>query len=187
MNHETRESWLTAAVEAMRPWFADVGAPLPEKIRVSCAWSKRASADAIAWCWKSEASGDGHNELMVSPELADPIRVLAGLGHELVHASDNGASKHSGHFRTTALALGLTGKMTHTTAGPELAERLGNLSSELGPYPHAKLTPALQISKQTTRMLKAQCPDDGYTVRLTKKWADVGMPICPCGNEMEMQ
>jgi hypothetical protein len=28
-------------------------------------------------------------------------------------------------------------------------------------------------------MLKAECPECGYTIRLTKKWADVGLPTCP--------
>ncbi|MDQ6920240.1 MAG: hypothetical protein M3256_12390 [Actinomycetota bacterium] len=28
-------------------------------------------------------------------------------------------------------------------------------------------------------MLKAECPECGYTIRLTKKWADVGLPSCP--------
>jgi hypothetical protein len=27
-------------------------------------------------------------------------------------------------------------------------------------------------------MLKAVCPACGYTVRLTKKWADLGLPLC---------
>ena len=28
-------------------------------------------------------------------------------------------------------------------------------------------------------MLKAECPKCGYTIRLTKKWADLGLPSCP--------
>ena len=28
-------------------------------------------------------------------------------------------------------------------------------------------------------MLKAECPECGYTIRLTKKWADLGLPTCP--------
>jgi rubrerythrin len=33
--------------------------------------------------------------------------------------------------------------------------------------------------KQTTRLLKAICPVCGYTVRVTKRWAEIGLPICP--------
>jgi hypothetical protein len=30
-------------------------------------------------------------------------------------------------------------------------------------------------------MLKAECPECGYTIRLAKKRADVGLPSCPVG------
>lgn len=32
---------------------------------------------------------------------------------------------------------------------------------------------------QTTRLLKAACSSCGYTVRVTKRWADKGLPVCP--------
>jgi hypothetical protein len=174
----------------MRAWFKDIGVNLPEKIRVSCAWAKGARKGAIAWCWHTEASADGTTELQVSPEKADPVKVLEALGHELIHASDNGASKHGGHFRQTAKALGLEGKMTATYAGPGLEARLSGLAAQLGAYPHAELNPSVPIDgkkKQTTRMLKAVCPMEGYTVRLTRKWIEVGLPYCPCGMEMELE
>jgi hypothetical protein len=117
-----------------------------------------------------------------------PIRVLATLVHELIHASDNGESKHTGYFRKTALALGLKGPMTATTAGDELYAKLSKLADNLGTYPHAALKPQLQMGKQSTRMLKGFCDDDGYTIRLSRKWADVGLPDCPvCGNALELQ
>ncbi len=28
-------------------------------------------------------------------------------------------------------------------------------------------------------MLKAECPECGYTIRLSKRWADLGLPTCP--------
>jgi hypothetical protein len=31
-------------------------------------------------------------------------------------------------------------------------------------------------------MLKAECSECGYTIRLTKKWADLGLPNCPIDN-----
>ena len=57
---------------------------------------------------------------------------------------------------------------------------------ELGPYPHAALTAGLSSGKpkQGTRMLKVECPEDGYTLRTTAKWLAVGVPTCPCGTEM---
>jgi len=54
----------------------------------------------------------------------------------------------------------------------------GEIISSLGAYPHAALT--MNTKKvQTTRMLKAVCPSCGYTVRLTSKWAALGLPSCP--------
>lgn len=42
--------------------------------------------------------------------------------------------------------------------------------------------------KQTTRMLKCECPQCGYTVRTTRKWLDVAVPVCPVhGHEMELE
>lgn len=41
--------------------------------------------------------------------------------------------------------------------------------------------------KQSTRMIKASCPECGYTVRVTRKWLDTaGAPICPaCEEQMK--
>ena len=186
----TREEWLNAAVVEMRAWFKDQGVNLPERIRVSCAWAKSARKGAIAWCWKTEASADGTTELQVSPEISGAVQVLGSLVHELIHASDNGESKHAGHFKQTAKAMGLEGKMTATVPGSALEVRLVELSARLGDYPHAVLNPHVPIDgkpKQTTRMKKVVCPMDGYTVRTTRKWIEVGLPYCPCGMEMELE
>jgi len=185
--HEARETWLQDAIEVMSPWFKQVGANPVPKIRVACAWAKRAPKGSIGWCWHKEVSAVGINEIQISPEIDDPEKVLHVLLHEMVHASDNGASGHKGYFRTTAKALGLTGKMTATVPDDELKVRLEALAMALGPYPHAALNPMSRIGKQTTRMLKVVCPDDGYTLRTTKKWIDLGLPSCPCGQEMELQ
>jgi hypothetical protein len=35
---------------------------------------------------------------------------------------------------------------------------------------------------KTTRLRRLDCADGcGYTVRLSRKWLDVGLPSCPCG------
>lgn len=185
MTYATREEWLNAAVNTIGDWFKELDVTLPT-IRVSCGWSKR-SGKGIGWCWKSEASSDGTNEILISPEVDDPVRVLATLVHEAIHASDNGKSKHSGYFKTIAENVGLTGKMTATVAGEDLEPRLIKLADQLGPYPHAAINPSADTGdkKQTTRMLKVVCPEDGYTVRTTRKWLEVGVPKCPCGLEME--
>lgn len=184
MTYQTREQWLNAAVDELRGWFP---VDVPKTVRVSCGWSKR-SGKGIGWCWKSDASSDKTNEILISPEVDEPVKVLETLVHEMIHASDNGASKHSGYFKTTAVAMGLEGKMTATVAGPDLRYKLVDLSRELGPYPHAALNPAMSIiPKQTTRMIKMECPGCGYVARTTRKWLDTGVPTCPCGTEMKAE
>jgi hypothetical protein len=188
--YQTREAWLEAGIEVMRIWFKEIGVTLPDRIRVSCAWAKGARKGAIAWCWQTEASADGTTELQVSPEISGAIQVLGSLVHELIHASDNGKSKHAGYFKNTARAIGLEGKMTATVPGAILEEKLAGLAGGLGAYPHAVLNPMTPIDgkpKQSTRMLKVTCPMEGYTVRMTRKWIAVGLPYCPCGMEMELE
>ena len=39
--------------------------------------------------------------------------------------------------------------------------------------------------KQTTRMLKVECPACGCIIRMTSKWLEeVGTPTCGCGTRM---
>lgn len=40
-----------------------------------------------------------------------------------------------------------------------------------------------KIQKQTTRLLKAVCPKCSYTIRLTRKWMEKGLPLCPVDGE----
>lgn len=72
--------------------------------------------------------------------------------------------------------------MPSTSVGEALAARLAPTLDLLGPYPHAAVTPSATTSaapKQGTRMLKCECPACGYTVRTTRKWLDLGEPLCP--------
>jgi hypothetical protein len=123
--------------------------------------------------------------VFISPTLADAVEVLATLVHELAHCAVGVEHKHKGPFRKCAKAVGLEGKMTATTAGDELASQLTALSDRVGVYPHAALIHSSESKPQSTRMLKIECPECGYTVRTTAKWIEVGLPTCPCGGEME--
>lgn len=200
---QTREAWLTAAIENLRSRFVEVGMPLPEKLHVSVGFgygAKRESATILGQCWARRASQDGVNHIFISPELDDTARVLDVLIHELIHAADDCANGHRGAFAEAATRLGLEGPMTATRASVTLAAEMMTLAAALGEYPHGKLTPAPARVKapvdpsgkripthsgpgtQTTRMLKAVCTEgSGYTVRLTRKWLDLyGAPLCPC-------
>jgi hypothetical protein len=188
----TREQWLTELVRRLAPDFAKIDKPLQvELIRVSVGFpSKRALSrknQRISECWSTKASKAGHHEIYISPVMGEVLDVAATLTHELVHSAVGTDAGHKGSFRRVALAIGLEGKMTATIAGDALKDRLNALCDKIGAYPHSQLNPALSgIKKQGTRMLKASCPACGYTVRLTKKWADEGLPTCVCGDEMTL-
>lgn len=184
-----REKWLTKLTDKMRPLFQENGATIPEKIRLTCGWpSKKAFSQksrTIGECWL-RGSADGTIEVFISPCVSDSAHVGAILAHELVHAAGN--TGHRGNFRKVATAIGLEGKMTATRAGPKLLDRLNALTKDLGEYPHAVLDKSMSPHKKNgTRMIKLTCAGCGYIVRTTQKWIDTGLPVCPCGNEMEVK
>lgn len=186
----TREEWLTAAVEAMRPMFAEVGETIPA-VRVSVGWPDKGGHGrkntTIGQCWASFTTADKVAQIFISPTLDHAGMVLATLAHELVHAVDDCKSGHKGRFAKIAKGIGLAGKMTATHAGSELAPKLATIAETLGAYPHAKLTPVRAGQgepKQTTRMIKCECGECGYIARTTRKnLAERGAPICPCNRE----
>ena len=184
-----REQYLLEAGKLMRKMFEDVGAPIPDNVRVSCGWPGGGSRNSrIGECWGTSCSADGHFEIFISPKLGDTLRVLDVLVHEYIHAAVGLEAGHRGYFRRVAKALGLEGKMTATTAGVELGEKLQRIHLKLGDYPHAALS-GLNRKKQATRLVKCECGECGYIVRTTDKWLDAyGPPLCPCNEErMEVQ
>lgn len=188
--YETREGWLQGATAALRPHFQTAGYPLPERIRFAIGFpSTGRKGKRIGECWHSTASADDHHEIFIRPDQADTGMILGILAHELTHAAVPLGSGHGKVFKAAALAVGLAGKMKEALPGPILAAKLAELAAELGPFPHGSLNWNGEASdrpkKQTTRMLKAECPECGYTVRLSRKWLDeVGPPHCPAHGAM---
>lgn len=190
--YSTREEWLVAGVKALAPLFETVGHSLPPvRVSVGFAGGRGNKASVIGQCWHPAATTDGVGQVFVSPTLDDAIRVLDVLAHELVHAINhkNDKTGHGKDFAAIAKPLGLTGKMTATVAGPALEAELVLVAESLGAYPHAALATASNAEdapkKQGTRMLKVECAESGYTVRMTRKWLDeYGAPVCPCHGEI---
>lgn len=184
--HPTREAWLIAAVELLKPLFAEIEKIVPP-IRVSTGWSKGSKKGSVGWCWKASVADDSSSNIFISPELVEPVIILAVLAHEMIHAVDDCKDAHAGNFRKMHAQIGLIGRPTASIPGLALTARLAALADLLGPYPHAKLTPGLQVKTQTTRMLKLRASCCGYVVRTSQKWVDEGLPSCPCGTEMELE
>ena len=173
-----RQQWLELAAHALRARFIEAGYSVPEKVRVSIGWPKRAaSCGAIGECWSTEASSDRHAELFISPELTEGARIVDVLAHELVHATVGTAAGHKKPFKQCALKIGLVGPMRATSAGPEFIAWAETLFKRIGPYPTGFLT---DTPKQSTRMLKCEYTVCGYIARVSHKWlALAGPPICP--------
>lgn len=184
-----REEWLTAAaVEIEEALFQPLNKSMPAKWRVSCSWpSSRAAGKnktgTIGQCFDPSVSDDGTVEMIVSMSQDEPLEVAAILAHEMVHAVEGIEAGHGPAFRSTALAIGLTGKMTATVPGDAFKRDVAPILERLGPYPHA----AVDISKrkkQSTRMIKVECSDCGYTARVSRKWIEeTGTPLCACNHE----
>jgi hypothetical protein len=190
---KTREEWLQRFTEAARPFFKKAGHPLPKKVRCSVGFpSKGLRGKAIGECWYASASGDKVAEIFIRPSLqSDGSRVADVLTHELCHAALPEGEGHGKLFRQLATGLGLTGKMTATTAGPGWHAWADPIIKELGKFPAASLG-EMELQggkkKQTTRMLKLVCVDCGWTCRTTQVHMreDMTCPLNDCDGQLNV-
>jgi hypothetical protein len=198
--HDTRESWLRAATDELRSYYASCGVLVPNNIRFAIAFpSTGRRGRAIGECWHSSTSADGNYEIIVRADVADPLEVLGVLTHELIHSALPINAGHGKIYRAAALKLGLEGAMRHAMPGILLRERLAKLAETLGPLPHAKLNiergrdnkgPADRPKKQGTRMLKAECQHEAcaFVVRVAATPVkEIGPPHCPKHGEMHVE
>jgi len=187
-----REAWLNKAIRhvCVRV-FQPAGFDLREDtMKVSCSWpAGRAPDKVIGQCWPRKASASGHNEMFITPVLADPVKVLDVLVHEMVHAFDDCESKHGAAFRKIAEKVGLEGAMKSAHAGETLLGTLREIAADLGPYPHREITLTMKEKKQKTYMLKCVCQTEscGFLFRTTQSMIDKApdpVMICPaCGEQ----
>lgn len=182
MNNDiSRENWLQSAVESLTPHFSKAGFAMPP-VKVSCGWPAGSNPrKTLGQCWPRERSGDGANQIFISPKIEEPIEVLDTLVHELCHAVDDCFSGHGPDFKDIARSVGLEGPARTAHASEELIIHLMTVAASLGEYPHkAIVLPA--PNKGVAGRNKAKCTECGYEVTLLKKWATYGAPICPKDN-----
>lgn len=178
----------------MRPYFESCRLTLPEKIRYAIAFTSTGrKSKRMGETWHAGASDDASYEIFIRADLAEPIEVLSVLVKELIHTALPDDAGHGKQFGDAAIRIGLQGPMRKAEPGVLLTARLVDISSELGPLPHAILhvdqTPLTAVAvalnrpkKQRARMLKAQCAVDGcaFLVRVAAKPVnDIGPPHCP--------
>lgn len=189
----SREDWLNAFTKLARPQFKKAGRPLPKAVRCSIGFpSSGTRSKTIGECFYAEGSEDGHAEIFLRPSLqSDTSRIADILTHELAHAALGKGFGHGKEFKALATALGLTGKMTATVAGPEWHVWADPIIKQLGKLPGANLNaggPDLEggKKKQTTRMIKLSCTQCDFTCRTSAKHITDDL-ACPtgCGGELK--
>lgn len=193
---KTREEWLHAGVKLLEEQvFNPNGYKVPSKgLLVSVSFPSTGAFSSknqrIGECWYPQmhktANGKSKENLVhslfISPILTCPIRALDVLTHELVHTITGPDVGHRTPFKRIALSVGLTGKMSATTAGPELTKKLTKFTKILGEFPHIGVGKMMTTRRiQTCRQLKISCPKCGYIARTTQQWLDIGLPTCVCG------
>lgn len=200
--HPNRESWLNDVAARLRPAFAQLGAPLPERLRIAIGFpSAGRRAKATGECWDSAASADATFEILVRPDLAEAegalaLPVAAALARELVHAAVGIGAGRGPAYRKVAHSIGLVGPMRATGPGPAFMALIAPVLDAAGPLPHARLDAdrgaaaaaqdggdaplTTRPRKQANRHVRCACPTCGYVARTTRKWLDqVGPPHCP--------
>jgi len=186
--HPNRESWLTDVASRLRPAFAQLGAPLPDRLRIAIGFpSAGRRAKATGECWDSTASADATFEILVRPDLAEAegalaLPVAAALARELVHAAVGIRSGPGPAYRKVAHSIGL---MRATSPGPAFLALIAPVLDAAGPLPHARLEADREAAaaaqdggeapittgprKQANRHVKCSCPTCGYVARTARK------------------
>jgi hypothetical protein len=189
----TREEWLNAFKTEATKVFTDRGFEVPSNVRVSIGFPSTGNrGKRIGECWFTQASADQHFEIFMHPGLqSDSARIAGILTHELVHTVFP-TDGHGRLFKRCATSVGLTGKMTATTEGPEWHEWADPILADLGPLPGADLRGGENgRKKQTTRLLKMECDDCGLVLRISAKWIENGdVSCCPdrdCGGKLHLE
>lgn len=180
MTYQTREEWLTAALQLIR----GANPSIASRVRVACGFpSTFRRSGTLAESWPSEASGDATFEVLISPTVALPVEVFPLLLAQALHSLPGAMSRDSATWRAACLDAGLVPadeQWRGVTAGPAVWEAYGDGLEALGAYPHAEIAAGVKKT-QATRMLKLSCPQCGYIVRTTGKWLATGVPTCHDG------
>lgn len=170
-----REQYLISATKFFaKSLFTPVGLTIPSDVKVACSLpSKRAFGarqKTIGQCFPRSRSDANVNEVFISPTIDNSVEVLGVLIHELIHAIDDCQNGHRKPFVDMMNAVGLGGKPTATVVIPDskiekLAQRF---IKQRGEYPHSKIN-GRNARKQSTRMIKIECPCCGFKVRASRK------------------
>jgi hypothetical protein len=183
MTYATREAWLQDAAAELSPMIESAsGHTLPANLRVACGFpSTFRRSGALGETFAPKDSADGATEILISPTLSNPSEVLAVLARQLMMTVASGAALSRAYA-----AAGIDPGKTNEVPAIGTCPMISVLVTALGEYPHAELSLA-DRPKAPTRLLKGLCPTCGYTIRLSAKWAQKGMPTCICGDTFNLE
>lgn len=170
----------------------------PENILVTI--QSKGRRNALGWFWNSrwKQNKEVRHEINLSAEYLKEHNMGETLLHELAHAenhalgiadTDKSGRRHNKKFKSMAEKLGLTVEKSgslgfaYTDLGEEAKSFLCKINFNRTVFELCRITES-KGNKQGTRLLKCECPECGYTVRVTQKWLDIGNPICPEHGEM---
>lgn len=187
MSSIERHAWLETAKGWCERAIVKAGYTVPANTRISIGFAGRAPKKTLGFCFHAAASSDGAREVFIGPHIQDPVEIVGVILHELIHASLPDGEGHGKNFGKAARALGLDGKLTATHPSDDLRAAIETKFLRANPYPAGTIDLGLSgLKKQTTRLLKVQCKECGYTVRTTARWLAEGVPSCPQGDEMDI-
>lgn len=171
----------------------------PEQVSITVASAGRRSA--LGWFWGDSwhQKKAAWHEINLCAEHLDTCDVGELIIHELAHAENHtlgirdcsGSQCHNKHFKSMAERLGLVVKPRDkrygygfTELGEEAKSFLCKINFDRTVFQRHRNKHVGKAKSGGTRLLKCECPECGYTIRTTQKWIDVGLPTCPCGEEM---
>ena len=136
-----RETYLEVAKAEISTLFKSKGYPFKAKdlkgIKVTTSFPTSGGQSASAPIGLCCYAYNSNTEILISPVLGgktidESIEVLAVLTHELVHAYLGAGFGHGREFKKIATSVGLTGRMTTTTAGEEFKKWAKETIKKLG-------------------------------------------------------
>ncbi len=147
-----------------------------QNVKISIGFPK---GKAIGQCF-SEKAGESFYHIFITPQIKDFVRIVDILLHQAIHTRIGG---HRRNFAKVAAAAGLVQPWTATTASPLLRNEIENYIKEKAIiWQQPAIIETSTKKKQTTRMMKLECPQCEYIIRTAaKNIEEKGLPVCPCG------
>ena len=165
----TREEWLQTCSDIIvteiiaKTW--KIRTKFKTKIRD---WPCRPDNKKIGICHASSDSKQGYNEIFINASVSDPLQVLAGLTHELIHAVDDCRTGHQYDFEIIALRVGFQGVLRKPEMNKELIKRLKEIIKKVGPLPEGELKPKT-LKGGANRNILVNCPGCEFKFNTSRK------------------